>query len=321
MLTVCIPCAPYHSPLLPRALDSVYAQTVQTAVLYEMDTEGVGPGVLRNRMLAQVQTPYVAFLDADDWLEPAFAEMGMNAISANHYAYSDWYEGQKVIHASDKPWCGGTWHIITAVLHTQHARAIGGFDETLSALEDTEFWLKLVTRRICGVHIRQPLVHYSGDGQRSKEARASGRESQIREQLLKQFGGMMGCCGEQAEAMQALPLGMQQEGDVLAVALWRGNHPEYGRATGRRYPRMSYPKMTWVDPRDVQARPDMWQVVQQAPAIQNAHLNGLDGFAEALQQTGILGNKANTAAPAEFGGILSPDVDYVVRVAKERLGK
>lgn len=130
----------------------------------------------------------------------------------------------------------------------------------------------------------------------------------------------MGCCGDYVE-MQALPLGMQQEGDVLAQALWRGNHPEYGRATGRRYPRMAWPKMTWVDPRDVQARPDHWQIIDQQALGDTPRLDGLNGLAQALRQTGVLSNRANVAPPVDFNGVLDPDIETITRIATKKLTK
>lgn len=59
------------------------------------------------------------------------------------------------------------------------------------------------------------------------------------------------------------PVGIKQDGDVLARALWAGNRKEHGKATGRHYPRMAFPGLTWVDPRDIRVSPHLWQAVPQ----------------------------------------------------------
>jgi len=285
-----------------------------------VDREQAGPGVVRNHLLAQVTTPYVSFLDADDWLEPDFAEQTLNAMRPGRYVYTDWYQDNAIVAAPEKAWCGGTWHIITGVLRTEQVKQVGGFNETLPALEDTDFWLKLVTRRVCGIRVNRPLVHYSKDGLRAKSARQSGLEVQVKTQLLTQYGGQMGCCGENSNVDTSIPLGAKQEGDVLAVALWSGNRSEYGRVTGRRYPRMSYPRVTWIDPRDLRARTELWEQVSESSIDDPLRYSGLNGFARALQQTGVLNAQADTHdAPPPFDGSFKPDVDKVNRIAQKRL--
>jgi hypothetical protein len=169
--------------------------------------------------------------------------------------YSDWYVDGTLQHAPEHPWCqSGTWHCITSLCYTDDVLRVGGFDERLPALEDTDFWLKMNVDGICGIHLPRPLFHYTGNGVRSQSVRQDGREQKIKRVLMQRYGGLkMGCCGQATLDLTA-PQGVKQDGDVLAVALWGGNHNKRGRATGRRYPRMSAPRVAWVSPFDIRAQ-------------------------------------------------------------------
>src|SRR4029077_20009185 len=133
----------------------------------------VGPGKLRNEMLKLVKTPFVSFLDADDWIEPTFAEdtlAGFERIQRQKYIFVDWFAKDKVIEtpcitvngvpvpATDqKPYCGSTWHPITSLIPLEWVFAVGGFDETLQADEDTDFYKKLCTTSHCGHRLARAL--------------------------------------------------------------------------------------------------------------------------------------------------------------------
>jgi hypothetical protein len=70
-VTICIPTIASRKIQLAGALASCREQTYQPVeVLVEEDTDREGPAAVRNRLLARAQTPYVAFLDDDDWLLP-----------------------------------------------------------------------------------------------------------------------------------------------------------------------------------------------------------------------------------------------------------
>lgn len=297
-VTVLIPYTPAHDALVTRAIASVEAQTVDTDFIALEDTDLRGAGWTRNRLLTSVTTDYILFLDADDWLEPHAVETMREAIQPGKYVYSDWYiKGQRQA-APQRVWCKpGTWHCITSLCYTDDVLRIGGFDETLPALEDTDFWLKMLLDGVCGVRVAQALFHYSGAGQRSQTARLNGQEQQIKDVLRQRYGGKpVGCCG-QAPAFDSTPQGVKQDGDVIAIAMWRGNHPKRGLATGRRYPRMSYPKPAWVAPADIKAqpfdpagRPMHWQIVtrENVDKVAPNHFVGVEGFAEALVEAKII---------------------------------
>jgi hypothetical protein len=317
-LSVIIPVAPYHESNLQKALNSCKAQTEPVMVYYAVDHDKLGPGVIRNRLLEQVRTPYVTFLDADDWIHPQFAQLTCDAMQRGRYVYTDWMQDDIYKEAPEHPWCFGTWHPITAVVWTQDARNVSGFDENLEALEDTDFWLKITTRRICGIRINKPLFYYGKDGQRGIGAQKSGLASTLLETIMQRYGGKMGCCGDKS-IDTSQPVGERLEGDVLAMALWRGNRPVRGMATGRRYPRMSYPRVTWVAPADIQKRPHDWQEIVDPTIDAPPMYNGVGELSDALQATGFFGSQPEHTPVIAEPGQFNPDIATIVRVAEERL--
>ncbi len=300
-ITVCTPVGPGHELLLPRAQASVQAQTVTCRHLVIHDLDSLGAGVMRNRLLAEVKTAFVVFLDADDWLEPEFAEHCLRAWQVGKYVYTDWYEetsrgtltreapclrvkgdsptgagqnGDGVISvAGQHPWCGGSYHTVTTLLPADMARAVGGFDETLPALEDTDFYLKLCASRRCGIRVAEPLFHYGREGVRSRPFHDENKRRPILQTIAERYKGQMGCCGDDVQQVKVPPAGERQPGDILAQAIWLGHQRKVGRVTGRLYPRIGRPAVAWVDPRDVKVSPDWWlPAPQEAPAPNGARI-------------------------------------------------
>lgn len=73
-VTVAIPAHPARvaNGMLSRALLSLREQDLPAAdAVVEHDTRRAGAAVTRGRALARVRTPWVAFLDSDDWLYPS----------------------------------------------------------------------------------------------------------------------------------------------------------------------------------------------------------------------------------------------------------
>lgn len=303
-LTFITPVSPDHVQYLPACKASVASQTIPCQHLWLVDDQRRGPGYIRNRLLDSVTTEYVTFLDADDWVEPEFAEHMLRAVVGSPYAYCSWFQDGIVKEAPARAWCNRTFHLITSVYSTQLARMIGGFDEGLSGLEDTDFNLKFITREWCGVRVMTPLVHYRAHGGRSDAVHQSGQIETIRAELDRRYGGKpLGCCGNPIE-VDSHPIGEKQDGDVLAMALWGGNRTELGRATGRRYPRTSYPKTCWVNPADIRVSPHLWKVVvpEQTPAPQFELSplpapRGIDALRTGLVSSGTIEEAGPPAVP------------------------
>lgn len=317
-LTFVTPCASEHEPYLAQCIASVQVQTVPCEHYYLIDSDGRGPGYLRNRMLEKVTTEYVSFLDADDWVEPDYAEKMLAACRPGYYVYPDWWQDADIIEAPHAhAWCAGTWHVVTAVIETRLAKWVGGFDEELTAMEDTSFFLKLVTRNVCGLRVPFPLMHYRANGGRAASAHRDGRADIIKKELTQRYGGIhMACCGDQ-ETINNYPVGVKQQGDILAQALWGGNRVELGRATGRHYPRVSYPATAWVDPRDVAAAPSLWRMVVEETselAPMGDAVEGVDGIVDGMVARGIATRPPEYPQPVEVEP--TPDFARVKKYAK-----
>lgn len=277
-ISVIIPVAPYHLDRVTAAVASCAAQTVPVEVLVVIDRERRGAGWARNRGLADVATPYVVFLDADDELLPRFAEATLAQAREGAWVYTDWLDEDTPYPAPACPWGRETRNVITTLVPTSAARAVGGFDETLGGLEDTDFYLKLRAAGLCGVCVREPLFRYRKGGERSKafydtpEYHAAMRRfsETYGRKLMGECGGCgggnVGPFGYDAAAI----IGEKQDGDVLAVATWGGNRIVHGFATGRVYPRTGNGKQTWVDPRDAAAAPHLYHVVAVTPDVHPA---------------------------------------------------
>lgn len=266
-LTFVVPVGPYHTEIVQEALASVHAQTMPCDLIVIEDTDGMGAGWARNRGLEQVQTSYVAFLDADDIIDPGFAAICLGILAQvaqpHRYIYTDWIGEQSAHNQAPEPceaWTNGTYHLVTTVLPVDRARRIGGFDEVMTGIEDTDFYVRLRLSGVCGIHVNAPLVTYRAGGQRSAAARASGQEEAAKLYMSNRYGRMafMGCCGDPTPGPTG-PDNEPQLGDVLVQAQWQGNRVERGRATGRLYPRTSYPKMLYVAEADVEVAPQHWK--------------------------------------------------------------
>lgn len=296
LVTICIPYAGYHSKLVERAVDSAYRQTVPCVVKIREDGYEYGAGDNRNALLSSVKTPFVVFLDADDTLEPRFVEHCLRVVRPGTYVYTDWYEDRTYnrapicdawIHQGHK---GVRMHLVTTLLVTEYARLVKGFDPALPGAEDTDFYLKLRAIGVCPVHVKKPLLHYSGDGQRSEKWKVHPDRIAILSQMFDIYGGQIVSCGCNATGTQGTE-GEKQPGDVIAETLYEPAR-EFGypdEAGQRRYYKRQTHKgaKLWVAPRDIRHFPGKWRLVDDperiAPDIDKVASLALEGLeAEAV---------------------------------------
>lgn len=259
LATFVIPIANYHLERSQKAIASARAQTVPSAIITALDTEGKGAGYARNRALEQVTTPFVVWLDADDEVHPQFIEKTYALWREGYYCYTDWMQGNIVMHSAC-PWTKGDWHVVTALVPTAYARMVGGFDEAFHGGEDSLFYYALTRAGVCPIRVPEPLFTYGAGGKRSQAFVGSPEHKRWIAYVLEKYEDNMACCGDNPE-VDNNPTGEKQVGDVLAMATWNGNRRERGRATGRWYPRTGNGKHEWVSLEDIQIAPHLWRIV------------------------------------------------------------
>jgi hypothetical protein len=274
LATIIIPSAPHHAHLLPRAIQSAYAQTLPVQVRHVIDTEKKGPGWGRNFLARQADTPFIITLDADDILLPDFTETLLKAWRVGTYVYSGWFYGDfdrptmpiycyGMRHTDGKP--RATYHLPATLIPTAIYHALGGYDETLFGAEDTEFFWRANASGIRSVRVETPHFIYTPDGRRAKEASADSRWMQLLHMIFDRHKRSlnMGCCD--GTKKPASIENEKQDGDILASPLWSARVQTFGRKTGRYYGKISASSIVWISPSDFNERE--WRKRIDAPAI------------------------------------------------------
>lgn len=257
ILTFITPVAPYHLDKVERVRAQVSAQSVPCEHVVVLDTDQRGPSWARNHGVAQASTPLVSFLDADDELDPTYAAKMIKYWKPGHYLYCDHIAGDRPVHLG----LGQLMtppvfrhHVVTCVLSKQIFNYVGGFDETMTSLEDTEFWFRCLNLGVCPIYIPELLMRYNAGGLNSKRAQRDPSALARWNDLIKNHRFNMCKCNEKVPA-DPVPLNHEFEGSVLVVANWGGAREWAGKATGRRYPRSGNGKQLWVDQRDQARQP------------------------------------------------------------------
>lgn len=192
-----VPCAPWHRGVLPEALDSIEAQIIrdwECIVVNDseeplalpsypwakiVNTNRRGAGHARNMGVLASQAPLLVFLDADDILSPRFLEQTLKAYGkTGRYVYTDWVSvnkaGELEPHETPEFEPGSVFHqtsihSINVLILRSWFDQVGGFDETMTAWEDVDFFMKLATLNLCGVRVPQRLVLYRYQMGRTRE--------------------------------------------------------------------------------------------------------------------------------------------------------
>lgn len=270
-LTIAIACGPFHKDIVKRAVESCEKQTARVSYGVWPDEQARGTGWARNQLLSRVTTPFVTFLDADDYLESDFAARMLEAAYENtsRYVYCGWLADEmgangkpQPISPPDKCYCfenGCLVHPVTALVPTAWAREVGGFDENLPGMEDTDFFLKLTSAGHCGYRLDLPLFHWTPATEKSRSFIFRNRPDylEIKRRIGDKYnkGLSMPCCGGKSQKNEG-PFGEKQPGDILAHMLGTPSLGGYvGYRTRRIYPGVGYGDLVWAHPADVAADP------------------------------------------------------------------
>jgi glycosyltransferase involved in cell wall biosynthesis len=161
-----------------------------------------GPSAARNRSIREATGEYIAYLDADDYWEPHFAESMVAALTNSNavLAYCGWQnvtpndkspppfvppdyenEGKRVALLSD----AALWPIHATLTRRNALLEIGGFNEDLPVCEDYDLWLRLTFNKPV-VRVEQVLSYY----RHHKSLNASdkrGRDAEYIRMIKKMF--------------------------------------------------------------------------------------------------------------------------------------
>ncbi len=126
----------------------------------------------RNAGAREAGTDYLVFLDADDWVEPAFVRTLAAALVAERAAGRDdashAYCQERLVGLGEGIWRVPEWdallllitnlHPVTCLVRRERFEAVGGFDETMvGGYEDWELWVRMSVRGWRGVRVAEPL--------------------------------------------------------------------------------------------------------------------------------------------------------------------
>ena len=306
LISVVIPVGKGHGKYYGDAIESVYNQTfwqwecivVDDTGTDEVDatkshypfakfikTEGrVGAGKARNIGLEAASGDFVVFLDADDVIDQTFLYDTLKHYSKHFkYVYTDWKieRGNTPAEIHTTPeynfpqlFMDLSIHAVTTLIPTVWARDVGGFDESLLAWEDSDFFLKLAVKGYCGVRLGAPLFtyrHFYGSRREQGVANMQMLRDLFYERYKPYIEGEqpMSCCGSKPPVKIKKSFSSSDSEDMIRVE-YNGPaapHTVRGIITQQNYGRRSAGDMFYIWKVDQQAQPDLFVPVQDVTAV------------------------------------------------------
>lgn len=162
--------------------------------------QNAGLPAARNAGAALARGEFLVFLDADDWIEPAFVailarELRDAAHADEHADLSHAYCQERLTdRGAGVVWRVPDWdlplllltnlHPVTTLLRRDRFEAVGGFDRRMDkGYEDWDLWLRLAAIGCRGVRVRQPLFNWRRHAPRTMIDDAADRHDQLYAQL------------------------------------------------------------------------------------------------------------------------------------------
>lgn len=324
-ISVIIPVGPGHGDKLPTAIHSVVSQTFTNWEIVIVDDTGgeslaiaaypfarligtrgkEGAGAARNAGLRAAKGSAAFFLDADDFLMPRALELMARRYAAGDagYVYSGWWkiydDGKpgEVIPDTYQPMIYN--HPVSVLIAVEDALKIGGFDESMEAFEDWEFFVRCGIAGLCGARVPDALLGYRmATGERRTKGLAM--QSQIADYIKREHGDyiegrkqIMACCGGNAIAVEQAGQDVNRrtlptyEGDGTVLMRYVGNYAAavgYNGNAGRSYSGCKDCAPVNVHPDDIQRLQDtgVWALVKDdMPSIPQPAMIYTDGDANA----------------------------------------
>lgn len=152
----------------------------------------VGAALARERNWCE----YLVFLDADDFLEPAFvASLHRELVAANDSSVSHAYCQERLVDKAFGTWAVPEWdpllllatnlHPVTALVRRDCFEASGGFDESMRlGYEDWDLWINFAARGWRGVRVREPLFNWRRHSAITMVIEAVSRHEQLYAYLM-----------------------------------------------------------------------------------------------------------------------------------------
>lgn len=212
--------------------DSVYGMPKSILKPYPfvrvVNSGGVGAGGARNAGLREARGKLTLFLDADDYLLPYAMRLMMEYYTeTGNYVYGDWITetqneesdssgpknfasktitrtvrtNHKAGEYTQKVWLDDGIHAVTALVETEKALEVGGFDVNMAGWEEGEFFTKMAIAGVCGIHVNKPLFVYRANTGRRRQLALDNSGTlleYIRSKFSKYISGehkMSSCCG------------------------------------------------------------------------------------------------------------------------------
>lgn len=277
LATVVIPISPEHEQMAvyQDAIESVRQQTISCELITIHDRDKRGAAWARNQGTAQVETPFVIWLDADDILLPRFVECTVQAYQSGAYVYTDWrlHGKDKIVPPILSPHTQGQEHVITTLMPIAAWRDTGGFDESLDSLEDEDFYRKLHAYGWKGVKADYIGLDYRRNRGFSKvnseavdpdiQKKRIEEKQTLFEKRYRRFAEMFVFVSGKQKPQTPI-VGERKANDVLCEANYSPMR-QVGAITKRSYPRAGLSEPIWVDIDDAQARPDLWRIIAHNP--------------------------------------------------------
>lgn len=218
-LTFIIPCF-NHGQFVGHAVSSCLAQEgvdVQVVVVDDGSTDGTTPAACdacaservrvvhqanaglsaaRNAGAALASTTYIAFLDADDYLDPTFAHKLIAALEASGPEVSHAYCQETLTELGTGTWRVPEWdpllllitnlHPVTCVIRREVFERAGAFDASMNlGYEDWELWVRLSARGHRGARVAEPLFFWRRHSHTTMVMEAVKRHDQLYAMIIE----------------------------------------------------------------------------------------------------------------------------------------